>query len=102
MNSRVNPPNTTWTGVRIDMGQVASSLSAYFRRPVVDRTGLTGFFDIQIDLPPLQPATLDAGGVDPGVSVFTVLQEQLGLRVEEGRGPVEVLVVDRLERPTEN
>jgi uncharacterized protein (TIGR03435 family) len=69
---------------------------------VVDRTGLTGFFDIQIDLPPLQTATNPDGGPDSGVSVFTVLQEQLGLRIEEGRGPVEVLVVDRLERPIEN
>jgi uncharacterized protein (TIGR03435 family) len=95
------PPNLRWTAVRIDMASLAGTLALYFRRPVVDRTGLTGFFDIQLELPPLQPAVGDAG-VDPGVSVFTVLQEQLGLRVEEGRGPVEVLVVDRLERPTEN
>jgi uncharacterized protein (TIGR03435 family) len=102
LNGRSNPPNVTWTAVRIDMRGVAEALAGYFRRPVVDRTGLTGFFDIQIDLPPLQPATSPDGGPDSGVSVFTVLQEQLGLRVEEGRGPVEVLVVDRLERPIEN
>jgi len=71
------------------------------RRPVVDRTGLTGFFDAELELPPLQPIVSDAGG-DQGISVFTVLQEQLGLRVEEGKGPVDVLVVERLERPTEN
>jgi uncharacterized protein (TIGR03435 family) len=99
----VKPPNMQWQGIHIDMSQVASSLAIYFRRPVVDRTGLTGFYDVNIELPPLQPATaVDAGAADPGVSVFTVLQEQLGLRVEEGRGPVEVMVVDRLERPTEN
>jgi bla regulator protein blaR1 len=98
----VTPPNMQWMGVGIDMRQVAGTLAGYFRRPVVDRTGLTGVFDIQIDLPPLQPATSPDGGPDSGVSVFTVLQEQLGLRVEEGQGPVEVLVVDRLERPTEN
>jgi uncharacterized protein (TIGR03435 family) len=92
----------TWTAVRIDMSRVAGSLATYFRRPVVDRTGLTGFFDVQIDLPPLQPATSPDGGPESGPSPFTVLQEQLGLRVEEGRGPVEVLVVDRIERPTEN
>jgi uncharacterized protein (TIGR03435 family) len=102
LNSRVNPPNMTWTAVRIDMSRVAGSLATYFRRPVVDRTGLTGFFDVQIDLPPLQPATSPDGGPESGPSPFTVLQEQLGLRVEEGRGPVEVLVVDRIERPTEN
>ena len=103
MNSRISPPNMTWTGVRIDMPQVAGSLANYFRRPVVDRTGLTGFFDVQIDLPPLQPAAAtDAGAADSGPSVFTVLQERLGLRVEDGKGPVEVLVVDRIERPTEN
>jgi uncharacterized protein (TIGR03435 family) len=102
MNSRVNPSNMTWTAVRIDMSRVAGALANYFRRPVVDRTGLTGFFDIQIDLPPLQPATNLDGGPESGPSPFTVLQEQLGLRVEEGRGPVEVLVVDRIERPTGN
>jgi uncharacterized protein (TIGR03435 family) len=90
-----------WTAVRVDLTSVTGALAIFFRRPVVDRTGLTGFFDIQLELPPVQPATTD-GALDPGVSVFTVLQEQLGLRVEEGRGPVEVLVVDRLERPTEN
>jgi uncharacterized protein (TIGR03435 family) len=91
-----------WTAVRIDMTRVSGALASYSRRPVDDRTGLTGSFDIQVELPPLQPATTDGGAIDPAVSVFTVLQEQLGLRVEEGRGPVEVLVVDRLERPTEN
>ena len=102
LTGRINPPNLTWTAVRIDAHGVAEALAGYFRRPVVDRTGLTGFFDIQIDLPPLEPATSPDGGPVPGVSVFTVLQEQLGLRVEEGQGPVEVLVVDRLERPIEN
>ena len=95
------PGHTMWTATRIDMAGVTGALATLFRRPVVDRTGLTGSYDIQLELPPLQPATLD-GGADPGVSVFTVLQEELGLRVEEGRGPVEVLVVDRIERPTAN
>ena len=70
------------------MPRVVGALANYFRRPVVDRTGLTGFYDIQIDLPPLSPATSPDGGPDSGPSVFTVLQEQLGLRVEEGQGRV--------------
>ena len=102
LTSRNVAPNMMWSAVHVDIGSLAGSLAAYFRRPVVDRTGLTGFFDVQLLLPPLQPATTDASVVDSGASVFTVLQEQLGLRVEEGRGPVDVLVVDRLERPTEN
>ena len=95
------PPNMRWTAVGIDMASMAGALASFFRRPVVDRTGLTGTFNIQLELPPVQPATTDAA-VDPGVSVFTVLQEQLGLRVEEGRGPVDVLVVDGIQRPTDN
>lgn len=84
------------------MVRVTSALASFFRRPVVDRTGLTGVYDILLELPPVQPAASDAGAADPGVSVFTVLQEQLGLRVEEGRGPVEVLVIDSIQRPTAN
>jgi uncharacterized protein (TIGR03435 family) len=102
MNTRTRPPYMTWTANHIDSRGIAGSLSNFFRRPVVDRTGLAGFFDIQIDLPPLQPVTTDVGAADPDASVFTVLQEQLGLRVEEGRGPVDVLVIDRIERPTQN
>ena len=78
------------------------ALAIFFRRPVVNRTGLTGVYDVQVDLPPLEPiAAADAAALDTP-SVFTVLQEQLGLRVEEGRGPVDVLVIDHIERPTEN
>jgi len=95
------PPNLRWSAVHIDMRSVSDALANYFRRPVVDRTGLAGFFDVDMELPPLQPLTGDAAA-DSGPSVFTVLQEQLGLRVEEGRGPVDVLVVDRIERPTGN
>jgi uncharacterized protein (TIGR03435 family) len=102
MNSRSRPPYMTWTANHIDSRRIADNLATFFRRPVVDRTGLAGFFDIQIDLPPLQPVTTDAGGAAPDASVFTVLQEQLGLRVEEGRGPVDVLVIDHVERPTAN
>jgi len=104
MTSRGVAPNMRWSAVHIDMRGVTSSLAAFFRRPVVDRTGLTGFYDVELLLPPLQPSATDVSGnqVDPVASAFTVLQEQLGLRVEEGRGPVDVLVVDRLERPAAN
>ena len=91
-----------WTATHIDARDIAGALANYFRRPVVNRSGLTAFFNIQLDLPPLQPATTDGGALDSAASVFTVLQEQLGLRVEEGKGPVEVLVIDRVERPTGN
>jgi uncharacterized protein (TIGR03435 family) len=103
LSERVRPPNLTWTANHLDSRAIAETLSVFFRRPVVDRSGLAGFYDIQIDLPPLAPvAAADPAALDTSPSVFTVLQEQLGLRVEEGRGPVEVLVIDRVERPTPN
>ena len=92
-----------WRAVGVDSASIAGALASFFRRPVVDRTGLTGTFNIEQLLPPFQPVTAgDGTAVDPGASVFTVLQEQLGLRVEEGRGPVNVMVIDAIERPTEN
>ena len=65
----------------------------------MDKTCLTSRFDIQLEWTPddtVQPAP------DGGPSIFTVFQEQLGLRIESQKGPVEILVVDRAERPSEN
>ena len=83
----------------------ASNLSGQVQRTVVDRTGLTGAWDFEITFAAERPANLPPGAelppVDPGApSLFTAIQEQLGLRLQSTKGPVEVLVVDRVEAPT--
>jgi uncharacterized protein (TIGR03435 family) len=65
-------------------------------RPVVNESGLTGAFDIDLSYTPASPD----GAAQDAVSIFTALQEQLGLRLESARGPVEVFVIDRVERPS--
>jgi uncharacterized protein (TIGR03435 family) len=95
------------TGVTIAM--FANVLSNTAGRPVVDRTGLTGSFDIELTYDPSSAAT-PPPGAPPGPparddtlpSLFTALQEQLGLKLESTRGPVDVLVIDSAERPAEN
>jgi uncharacterized protein (TIGR03435 family) len=75
-------------------------------RPVVDKTGLSGRYDFDLEWAPNssqfggQGPPEAAEPVRPGI--FTALQEQLGLRLEATKGPVEVLVVDKAERPSEN
>jgi uncharacterized protein (TIGR03435 family) len=76
------------------MPQFASDLQVFTDRPVLDRTGRAGRFDIELAF--AYPTVPDA----EGVSLFTALQEQLGLKLEPSRGPVEVLVIDSVERPT--
>jgi uncharacterized protein (TIGR03435 family) len=76
------------------MAQLASTLSGPASRFVEDRTGLPGFFDIDLEWAPDQTADTS------GPSLFTALQEQLGLKLESTRAPVEVLVIDHVERPT--
>jgi uncharacterized protein (TIGR03435 family) len=73
-------------------------------RPVVDSTGLTGTFDIHLVFAPDEADTGEPPpSVDPAVpSIFTALQEQLGLRLESSKSPVDVLVIDRVERPSAN
>ena len=66
-------------------------------RVIVDATGLTGNWDL--DLTFVNPVQ---GADSEGPSLFTALQEQLGLKLEPGRAPVEVVVIDRIERPTDN
>lgn len=95
----------------ISMPRFAEGLSSPWNsRPVLDRTGLDGGFDFTWDLAPylIDPATgkpiLDArGAVDMEDAVLRALPDQLGLRLEPAKAPVEVLVIDRLEKlPTPN
>ena len=82
-------------------------LPQFVDRQVIDRTGLTGLYDLTLKWTPeaipsllgLPPAPLPPADPD-APNIFTALQEQLGLKLEAGRGPVEVIVIDRLEKPT--
>jgi uncharacterized protein (TIGR03435 family) len=75
-------------------------------RSVVDRTGLTADYEFDLTWTPEAPPSASAGSfvrIDPnGPSLFTAVQEQLGLKLEATTGPVEVLVIDSAERPTPN
>jgi len=92
----------------LSMSQFAGRLAQFVNRPVVDRTGLSGYFALNLRWTPEQPPTPDspglAGSPSPGdpPSIFSALQEQLGLKLESTRGPVDVLVVDHAERPAGN
>jgi uncharacterized protein (TIGR03435 family) len=97
----------TLDGKGITLKSLSDSLSrTELNRTVVDKTGLTGAFDVKLNwvADPSSPSYDGRGGPPPsetvaGPSLSTALQEQLGLRVEAGRGPVEVLVIDQVERP---
>ncbi len=91
------------------MWQLAHDLPSLVGRPVVDRTGLSGTYDLALDRAtdlsgPTASAAMKEGpdANAPGPSIFTMIQEQLGLKLEPTKGPVEVLVIDHIERPSEN
>jgi uncharacterized protein (TIGR03435 family) len=96
------------TGSKTFMWQVVDVLSAVLSsagRPVVDRTGLKGCYDFTLEWDPNEPAPGGdpANAQAPGPSLFSAIQEQLGLKLEAQRSPVPVLVIDHAERaPTEN
>ena len=86
------------------MAALAKTFVPMVHRSVSDQTGLTGYFDAEFDFiaelplpppPPGVPSPFDA----PFVSIFTVLPEQLGLKLESRKGPVEVLLIDVAEPP---
>ena len=84
------------------MEQFQTLLGQLVGRPVVNRTGLPGEYDIELTWTP-EAASPDGAAVDPaGLTIFTALQEQLGLKLESGKDALPTLVVDHIERPTEN
>jgi uncharacterized protein (TIGR03435 family) len=99
-----SPPGRISWGTQT-MRQVASELSDTLQRTVVDRTGLEGNFSALVTYTPdsLSVTGADQPASDPNAtSIFTALQEQLGLRLDSTRGPVEILVIDHIERPTQD
>jgi uncharacterized protein (TIGR03435 family) len=89
---------------RTSMEQLARNLSRTVRRIVVDKTNLSGFYDIDLEFMPDGPLPQQAPGApqfpnpNPDApSIYTALQEQLGLKLESARGPVEQMVIDRVE-----
>ena len=121
----LQPGEPSPCGFRIGMGnmvaggsslaQFANSLGMFTGRVVVDRTGLTGDYDFNLtwtpdQMPPRAPGTpgdqpirVNGADIDPnGPSIFTAVQEQLGLKLDSQRGPVAMLVIDRAEKPVEN
>ena len=99
-------------GVKLEF--LAQALANQLGRPVVDKTGLTGNYDIKLAWTPDpgQPAAQPLGpppGLEPspvpdpsGPSIFTAIEEQLGLRLESQKGPIETIVIDSVEKPSEN
>jgi len=109
-----NTPDRLVCGLRIGVGRIqfggrpmtilTDALTAITQRRVVDRTGLTGGWEFDISFnPPAPPPGIEAPPPNPdAASLFTVLQEQLGLKLESARQPMPVMVVDRVERPVED
>jgi uncharacterized protein (TIGR03435 family) len=91
-----------------EIGSLASMLSDRMGRFVLDRTGLVGPYDFVVDFMPDQMSPDPAGGASPlptdinAPPLQTALKEQLGIKLESINAPVDVLVVDHIERPTED
>lgn len=88
-------PNLVAKGTGVTMAEFAGRMLAGVGRPVIDKTGLNGKFDITLQY-------LGAGAPDSLASIFSAVQQQLGLALTPENGPVEVLVVDSAERPAAN
>jgi uncharacterized protein (TIGR03435 family) len=105
---RINPGGTAnLSGVRMDM--IAQILTPYVGRPVIDKTGLTSYYNVTLKwTPEVGSASVAPPGLPPGTlpldpdapGLFTAVQEQLGLKLENARAPLDVVVIDSVEHPT--
>jgi uncharacterized protein (TIGR03435 family) len=95
----------TMYGRAVSSSTLASQLSSWAGRPITDKTKVTGLFDVFLQFSPVastaQPAPDSA--IEPsGSSIFTALQQELGLKLEPSKGQREAIVIDHIEKPTEN
>ena len=108
LNVTLEPGGARLWGGKVPMAEFVRTLSRVLDRTVTDQTGFSGVFDVKLDFqpdettpvfPPPPPGAVPSETGSP--SIFSAVQ-QLGLRLESTRGPVEVLVIDHVERPSAN
>lgn len=104
----LSPTGLRLSGRKLHMGDLVRELALTLGRPVMDKTGFTGEFDLNLNYSDdaLAKSPDDAGGnrppAEPNLSIVFAAMQHLGLKLAPAKGPVEVLVVDHAERPTAN
>jgi uncharacterized protein (TIGR03435 family) len=103
------PLHQIWTARCGSMDYFAFALSRIFERPLINRTGLQGCFDFQLRFTDELPSGMKEGQIVNGTpidtygpTIYQALPQQLGLKLEEQKAPVETMVIDHAERPTED
>lgn len=106
---KLNPPGTAgpylsrpapgkFVGQQTSMASLARALGGVLGRPTVDETGISGGFDFSLTWTPNELESSDS----TGQSLFSALQEQLGLKLESKKAPMDVILIDHAEKPTQN
>ena len=114
----MNQSGATLSATAAPMSTLLNLLQGQAGRPIIDKTDLKGLFDFSLQFapaaggqltglfgtggPPAGPSVTPPTAADPAPSFFTAIQEQLGLKLEATKGPVEVLVIDSVQKPMEN
>ena len=98
----VNGRNQFMKGTKVGMQEVVATINNIFflDRPAVDRTGLTGAYDIRLEATPEYRINNNPGAAD--ISTFSAVQDQLGLKLEPQKAMIDILVVDHIEKPSAN
>jgi uncharacterized protein (TIGR03435 family) len=108
-----NGPNLTLDAGGMTLSQVSATLGGNLDRPVIDKTGITGIFNIHLEFardettpdrrpPGFRQRPAEPSDIPPAPSIFTVMEQQLGLKLEPDKGPRGYIAIDSIERPSEN
>jgi uncharacterized protein (TIGR03435 family) len=100
VNAPPVPGSEKRIGLGADMTALTADLSRRLHTTVVDKTGLTGKYDFQLQWSGIDAIPTD--GEAPWPPLLTAIQQQMGLKLETGKGPTKVLVIDHVERPSGN
>lgn len=105
----MNLGRATMTANAQPIGALVDMLSTHLGKPVIDQTGLEGTYQFTLEFAPQGGAGPDGMPLPPGPppdpsvpSLFTALQEQLGLKLESMKGPIEIITIDQIEEPSQN